>query len=611
MDTDIVIASHNPQFPNIREIGASLYTPTVCISRQIVVIVHGHAGHRDYCYQRALAEKLDQVSIRFDFSGCGYQLGSGTPPGDETKEIPRTIESDMTDLSTVISWCREQKYIVTALVGHSRGGVACLQYAKRDASIPTVVNCSGRYRAHLILEKVKKNPALKPGMLGFWETQRAGTGGALVKKWTLLSEIQSVGKQEMAGIKDALPSSTDVLLVFGTRDIIVPVSDSAMFIEELKERCTLHLEEDADHNFFIQPDARYPQRVNRNPAVAEAIAKYLSEDATRARFLRREAFVPEPRFKKVEGVPNFRDLGGYANFPLGLVYRSADLSDVTQLGMHQLSNHVSLIIDVRSHPEAISNGIVGKAGPDASSVPFEKLGEEASAQLQPYGVRRLHIPVFEKIDYSPKGLASFFGDGKATVAQREQGMLKAYKSIALNAAGVLQKLIPILADVIRSRARLLKSGEDGTVVDRRGILLHCSAGKDRTGIICALLLALAQVDDEIICREYELTTYGLTLNGAPAGGESAEDKVAKAVPAGAALHLQPDTQNIGSGSRSETMRKTLVLIREQLGGIETYFQERVKTSRQDLELVTAVLRGKEPFMLVQQIPGAIAVKREN
>lgn len=435
-------------------------------------------------------------------------------------------------------------------------------------------------------------------MSGFWETQRAGTGGALVNKWTLLKEIESVGKQEMAGIREDLPATTEVMVCFGTRDTIVPVSDVALFAEELKERCTIHLEEDADHNFFIQQDARHPQRINRNPAVADAVAQYLSEEATRIRFLRRHAFVFEPRFKVIQGVPNFRDLGGFGSFPLGLVYRSADLSDITPLGLHQLSNYVSLVIDVRSHPEAISNGVIGKPRPNAAEVPFSQLGDEASAILHPYGIRRVQIPVFEQIDYSPKGLATFFGPGQATPSQREQGMLKAYKSIALNAASVLQRLISILANVLRSKVRLLNSETDA-VIDRRGVLIHCSAGKDRTGIICALLLALADVPDEVICAEYELTTYGLTINEAPQG-DTPQDKVAKAIPAAAALHLQPGTQSIGSGSRSETMRKTLALIREQLGGMEAYFTERVKADAQDFELVKAVVRGADPFLLTQQ-----------
>src|SRR5436190_20780229 len=37
------------------------------------------------------------------------------------------------------------------------------------------------------------------------------------------------------------------------------------------------------------------------------------------------------------------------------------------------------------------------------------------------------------------------------------------------------------------------------------IVFHCAAGKDRTGLVAALLLALLGVDDETIAADYALT----------------------------------------------------------------------------------------------------------
>lgn len=39
--------------------------------------------------------------------------------------------------------------------------------------------------------------------------------------------------------------------------------------------------------------------------------------------------------------------------------------------------------------------------------------------------------------------------------------------------------------------------------------MHCTAGKDRTGVLVALVLALAGVEDEVIAKEYALTELGL------------------------------------------------------------------------------------------------------
>ncbi len=40
-------------------------------------------------------------------------------------------------------------------------------------------------------------------------------------------------------------------------------------------------------------------------------------------------------------------------------------------------------------------------------------------------------------------------------------------------------------------------------------LIHCAAGKDRTGVAAALILAVAGVDDASITREFRLTEEGL------------------------------------------------------------------------------------------------------
>lgn len=41
------------------------------------------------------------------------------------------------------------------------------------------------------------------------------------------------------------------------------------------------------------------------------------------------------------------------------------------------------------------------------------------------------------------------------------------------------------------------------------LLVHCSLGRDRTGLLVALLLALVGVDDETILADYERSEEGL------------------------------------------------------------------------------------------------------
>lgn len=76
-----------------------------------------------------------------------------------------------------------------------------------------------------------------------------------------------------------------------------------------------------------------------------------------------------------------------------------------------------------------------------------------------------------------------------------QGFSKAYTDILLNAKS--------------SYSLILRHIATSSPNQPKPLLLHCTAGKDRTGVLCAIILALCGVDDETISREYELTEKGL------------------------------------------------------------------------------------------------------
>lgn len=97
----------------------------------------------------------------------------------------------------------------------------------------------------------------------------------------------------------------------------------------------------------------------------------------------------------------------------------------------------------------------------------------------------------------------------------------------MSAADVLLELYKLAlaerGDALRTiLGTIAETGEDGAV------LFHCTAGKDRTGIVASLLLSLAGVDEETIGRDYALTAQmNASLNdeliaGAVARGASAE-----------------------------------------------------------------------------------------
>jgi protein tyrosine/serine phosphatase len=50
--------------------------------------------------------------------------------------------------------------------------------------------------------------------------------------------------------------------------------------------------------------------------------------------------------------------------------------------------------------------------------------------------------------------------------------------------------------------------EHCSITSTKSLIVHCTAGKDRTGIFGMLLLGLCGVDEEIIANEYALSNLG-------------------------------------------------------------------------------------------------------
>lgn len=90
-----------------------------------------------------------------------------------------------------------------------------------------------------------------------------------------------------------------------------------------------------------------------------------------------------------------------------------------------------------------------------------------------------------------------------------------------------------------------------------GVLIHCLAGRDRTGIAVALLLSVIGVPDAQIAADYALSEAALAAERA------------------AALAAAPDEEarariERGYDSRAETMLATLAHLRARHGGAEAY-----------------------------------------
>jgi protein-tyrosine phosphatase len=108
-----------------------------------------------------------------------------------------------------------------------------------------------------------------------------------------------------------------------------------------------------------------------------------------------------------------------------------------------------------------------------------------------------------------------------------------------------------------------------------GVLIHCLAGKDRTGISVALLLGLVGVSEADIAADYALSEAALATERA-AALEAAPDDEART-----RLERSYD-------ARAETMLATLAHLRTRHGGAEAYLK-RGGLSNADIERIRARL----------------------
>lgn len=198
----------------------------------------------------------------------------------------------------------------------------------------------------------------------------------------------------------------------------------------------------------------------------------------RASYSLADMALPSPPFIPVAGIPNLRDIGGYpVHSPRGhlirpgIVFRSADPSGVTPPGLTTLLTdlRVAHVYDLRSPAEAT----------------------RFAAAPSPLAPIRSLIPVFPDRDYGPEAIALRFRNYASD--DGTSGFVAAYRGILEAGKGSFARVLRHLA-------------AEG---DIKPLLVNCTAGKDRTGVACALVLSLCGVEDAVVAYEFGLTELGL------------------------------------------------------------------------------------------------------
>jgi protein-tyrosine phosphatase len=170
----------------------------------------------------------------------------------------------------------------------------------------------------------------------------------------------------------------------------------------------------------------------------------------------------------VAGVYNFRDLGGGITAAgvavrTGLMFRSATLDKISAEGLATLETlGVRTVLDLRSTAEVDMHG----------RFPFERTG-----------VRWVHVP-------APMGPS---GPGSQAPAPDHRDITEHHDPMALVFIRLVTEGGPFVAEVIR---HLADPGNLPTV-------FHCTSGKDRTGLIAALIQLVIGRDLETVLVDFE------------------------------------------------------------------------------------------------------------
>ncbi|MFQ5699007.1 MAG: tyrosine-protein phosphatase [Myxococcota bacterium] len=169
------------------------------------------------------------------------------------------------------------------------------------------------------------------------------------------------------------------------------------------------------------------------------------------------------RWIDLEGCFNFRDLGGYRtaqgeSLAPGQVFRSDGLQHLTARDLAKLRDEIGLggVIDLRTQRELVSDG-------------------RGAIAAEPFDFH--HVPLFDD-DGRPR---------EEPPPDYLADMTEMYRFLARAGRRRIVRVLRLIAE------------------SPRPVVFHCSAGKDRTGVISALVLGLLGVPRATIVADYALS----------------------------------------------------------------------------------------------------------
>jgi protein-tyrosine phosphatase len=239
-----------------------------------------------------------------------------------------------------------------------------------------------------------------------------------------------------------------------------------------------------------------------------------------------------------DGCLNVRDLGGHGTTDggetrYGAIVRADSLDQLTEDGWQAVVDYgIRTVVDLRMDEE--------REGDPPANAPVDLL----------------HV--------------SLFDDDKAVFEEVEAAAEAAPDAAAATREVYLLFLEHFKANVATAIRTVVNAPEGGVVV-------HCMGGKDRTGLVTALLLELAGVDDEQIAADYALSEERLRprhkLWFAEAETEAERERLRRV-----------------AQTPASSISEVLAELKRRYGGVDGYLRS-AGLSDEELSLACARLRG--------------------